>query len=155
MTNKIIMPPSTLGLWTVTTEGDCEGRTVKQLGTFIGHFDDVALHLADQAYYGLRMKYTTQKEQTLRKTGSEVEVSFDIETGTWDIGTYPRAEIVRIWLKNNDRTEVAVKEGKYYACVKLLGARTSAERKKLADAIDREKLLNKLTDREKELLGVK
>lgn len=154
-TKKVILPPSTLGVWSVTTEGDEEGRSVRQLGAYVGHFDDVALHLADKAYYGLRMKYSSQHQQTLRKTGSEVQVSFDIDTGTWDQTTSERAESVRKWLQANGRTEVRIEDGQFYASVKLQGARTPTELKRLADKIERDNLLSRLTDREKELLGVK
>lgn len=37
---------SPIGEWKVTTEGDCEGRMVKDLGVFKGHIVDIALKLA-------------------------------------------------------------------------------------------------------------
>lgn len=41
------------GTWTVTTEGDCEGRSVAPLGNYQGTIEEIALHLADRAYYNL------------------------------------------------------------------------------------------------------
>jgi len=33
---------SPIGWWKVTTEGDCEGRSVRQCGTFYGHIAEIA-----------------------------------------------------------------------------------------------------------------
>ena len=44
------------GLWKVTTEGDVEGRTINDLGTYFGNISEIALHLADKAYYGLNFR---------------------------------------------------------------------------------------------------
>ena len=44
------------GLWEVTTEGDCEGRSRKGLGVFEGYLDDIAFYLANKAYYTLEFK---------------------------------------------------------------------------------------------------
>ena len=44
---------SVYGVWKVTTEADCEGRTVAQLGTYEGFVDDIAFSLADKCYYVL------------------------------------------------------------------------------------------------------
>ena len=30
------------GIWIVTTEGDCEGRSTRHLGVFQGYIDDIA-----------------------------------------------------------------------------------------------------------------
>ena len=53
------------GYWIVTTEGDCEGRTTKTLGTFKGYIDDIALSLANKCYYSLC--FTKIKEPTEEK----------------------------------------------------------------------------------------
>lgn len=44
------------GPWHVTTEGDDEGRTTRDLGNWRGPFDRVALGLADKAYYTLTIE---------------------------------------------------------------------------------------------------
>ena len=41
------------GTWEVTTEGDCEGRSVKKLGIFTGYFDEIAFALARKCCYAL------------------------------------------------------------------------------------------------------
>lgn len=45
---------SNYGTFEVTTEGDCEGRSVRHLGTFTGYIDEIAFALADKCYYSLR-----------------------------------------------------------------------------------------------------
>lgn len=47
------------GFWHVTTEGDCEGRSITDLGVFEGNIDTIALALADRCYYSLRFMSTT------------------------------------------------------------------------------------------------
>lgn len=42
------------GYWAVTTEGDVEGRTVRNLGVYFGYVDEIAFHLADKCYYVLK-----------------------------------------------------------------------------------------------------
>ena len=37
---------SPVGVWKVTTEGDCEGKTTRVLGTFKGHVSDIAMNLS-------------------------------------------------------------------------------------------------------------
>lgn len=52
-TQKTMTDP--YGMWRVTTEGDCEGRSVRDLGVYEGFFDEVALRLADKSYYSLTL----------------------------------------------------------------------------------------------------
>jgi hypothetical protein len=46
-------------IWKVTTEGDCEGRSVQQLGLFTGEIDDIAFYLKDKSYYKLTFREET------------------------------------------------------------------------------------------------
>lgn len=39
---------SNYGTFKVTTEGDCEGKSVRHLGTFTGYIDEIAFALADK-----------------------------------------------------------------------------------------------------------
>jgi hypothetical protein len=41
------------GIWVVTTEGDCEGRSTRNLGIYNGVVEEIALHLADKVEYQL------------------------------------------------------------------------------------------------------
>lgn len=59
-----------MGLWSVTTEGDCEGRTTKQLGEHVGNIFDIAKQLAGQSYYQLSFKrksHITKHEHEKKK----------------------------------------------------------------------------------------
>jgi hypothetical protein len=49
-------PVSPIGWWSVTTEGDEEGRSTTQLGTHYGHVAEIAFSLADKCYYALEFK---------------------------------------------------------------------------------------------------
>lgn len=51
-----VKPASPVGWWNVSTEGDCEGRTTTQLGTYYGHVAEIAFALADRCYYVLEFK---------------------------------------------------------------------------------------------------
>jgi hypothetical protein len=51
-----VKPASPVGWWSVSTEGDCEGRSTRQLGTHYGHVAEIAFALADKCYYVLEFK---------------------------------------------------------------------------------------------------
>lgn len=55
MTEKKINAPydNPFGIWHVTTEGDCEGRSPRDLGFHEGYIDEIALALADKCFYSL------------------------------------------------------------------------------------------------------
>ena len=44
------------GPWTVTTEGDCEGRATRHLGSYAGPIDRIAFALATRAEYVLEFE---------------------------------------------------------------------------------------------------
>jgi hypothetical protein len=140
---------SSYGYWKVTTEGDVEGRSTRDLGTFRGHIDEIAFHLANKCFYSLR--FTPIKENELipefLPNGKEVNISFDIDTGTWDMKPDKRVDYVKEILK--DRPEVEVEDGQYYASVKLISGK-----KKTKNEIIIEKALAKLTEEEKKVLGL-
>lgn len=103
--------------WHVTTEGDCEGKTTKDLGVHHGSLPDIALALAPSAFYSLQFKqmYVTQWSEVM--PAESVNVSFAIESGTWDMPSAQRVTWFRELLHGFDK--VCVSESKYYACVKL------------------------------------
>jgi hypothetical protein len=151
MTDKPM--PEAYGFWHVTTEGDCEGRTTRDLGTHEGFFDEVAFALGDKAYYGLRLDKVNPN--TLDKKAPktiEVQVSMDIGTGTWDLNGKERVTYFKKMLAGR---EVHVEEGQYYACVKLVRGGSPEAR----DRARREALIasaqSKLTAEEKEALGLR
>lgn len=134
------------GLWEVTTEGDCEGRSRKGLGIFEGYLDDIAFYLADKAYYTLEFKKISIpriSHEDVSMEQSEVDVLLDISSGTWDMSSEKR---VLEFKKLLSRRNVHVTKGQFYASVKLSQTPTEDER--------RQKALSKLTDEERKLLGL-
>ncbi|MNL91004.1 hypothetical protein D3C81_07300 [compost metagenome] len=104
------------GVWSVTTEGDCEGRDIKTLGTHEGYIDDIAFKLADKCYYSLCFSRVEEKEEPLKKEIKEVNITLAIKSGTWDFSPEERAKEVAKIFKGRP---VTVERGKYYASVLL------------------------------------
>jgi len=110
------------GIWEVSTEGDCEGRSITNLGIYSGYVDEIAFHLADKSLYKLRFKkldntkkYTKIDSYTPKK--KEVNISFDIESKTWDfIKTDDGHKEIKHIFRNRP---VTVNKCNYYASVTL------------------------------------
>lgn len=140
------------GTWTVTTEGDCEGRSTRNLGTHTGYLDDIAFALADQAYYGLRFDAVDPARLKGRpKTGTKVQVSLDIKTGSWDMDGKQRVKFFQGILK---RRNVHVKEGQYYACVELIDGSSKEAQAAARKEVMKNSALSKLSAEEREALGL-
>lgn len=140
---------SSYGYWKVTTEGDVEGRSTRDLGTFRGHIDEIAFHLADKCFYSLRFSPIEEKDliPEFNINRVEVNISFDINTGTWDMGSLQRVEYMKEVLK--DRTDVEVEEGNYYSSIKLVSKKIKSRNELL-----KEQALSKLSNEEKKVLGL-
>lgn len=134
------------GLFNVTTEGDCEGRTIKDLGTYEGYIDEIAFALADRCYYSLTFHQMNPEEVKLDMTPKrkEVNIELDIDSGTWDLKVKDRIKYFENLFKDRD---VKVSNGNSYAGVKISTNKKTKEEK-------RQEILNKLTDEEKEILGL-
>lgn len=133
---------NSFGVWTVTTEGDVEGRTITNLGVFEGHIDEIALHLADKCYYSLRFE-GVQPVKVFTPKKAYVDICLPIDSGTWDVGIDNRVACFREMFINRPVDVVASNS---YAAVRLV----SVEPLEIA----RQMALAKLTDEEKELLGL-
>ena len=122
------------GIWNVTTEGDCEGRTMKNLGVWEGYVDEIAFELADKCFYKLYFKpaQINKPNQIKRK---DVCISID-GLCSWDT---KREEEIRIAKNFFEDRNVFVDYGNF-------GLKISTEEKK-------EEILNKLTKQEREILG--
>jgi hypothetical protein len=107
-----------LGWWQVSTEGDVEGRSTRDLGTFYGYLDEIARVLSSKAYYALRFRKI--RNMDLPAQGGEprpkVDISFDIDSNTWDMPADRRAEYLRQILAGRP---VNVATGSNYASVEL------------------------------------
>jgi len=93
------------GVWEVTTEGDCEGRSITHLGTFTGYFDVIALNLAKSCYYTLDFK-RIDIGNNLVPTKNEVSVRI------WEMGN----NIKQYEQLLTDR-DVYIKESKFFKSV--------------------------------------
>lgn len=138
------------GIWTVTTEGDCEGRTVKHLGAFEGYLDEIAFALADKCAYSLQFKASNSLAH-ISKAGTKISISLDIDSGTWNMDEKGRAEFFRRMLAGRN---VSVKEGQYYASVVLVDGSSPEEILRKENELKKQKALAKLTDEERKLLGL-
>lgn len=126
------------GTFEVTTEGDCEGRTTKNLGVYTGFIDEIALHLADKChYYSLRFR-EIEIRTSFPATRDKVHVSFD--------SSFPLNVAQSVF---KDRP-VEVSDGQYYHS--FLISRELSQMEK--DEVIRRKALLKLTDKEREVLGL-
>lgn len=66
-----------VGVWSVSTEGDCEGRTMQSLGTHTGHIADIARSLAPQVSYRLYFSKVKCSGRTIPAKAVR-EVSIDV-----------------------------------------------------------------------------
>lgn len=67
------------GYWQVTTEADCEGRSMKTLGFFKGNYAEIALALADKCCYSLHFARIPVEDMELpvtKEDGRTVCVTF-------------------------------------------------------------------------------
>lgn len=131
------------GTWKVTTEGDCEGRTVTDLGTYTGFIDEIAFALGRKCYYVLNFKAVSLSTPKLTPLTSKVNIQLDVGSGTWDIGDTKRVAFAKELFKGRD---VKVTPCNYYATFTIEAG--NAEQTKRANA------LSKLTPEERSLLGL-
>lgn len=144
----MIKPPydNVYGLWKVTTQGDCEGRSIRDLGTYEGNIDEIAFALADECFYSLNFKAVDPHDHKLDMTPKRktVDIQLDVGSGTWDMMPKDRAIAVSGLMQNRP---VTVSESNFYGCVKLSTNKKTKEEKK-AEA------LAKLSPEERRLLGL-
>lgn len=129
------------GTWAVTTEGDVEGRTVRQLGTHTGYIDEIALYLADRAYYKLSFKAVTPIKDYKTPSRSIVDVDVDGLDGK------NLSEVMEFFV---DR-DIIIDDSSLYHSFKIKSP--NAAEIKLENA--RRTALAKLSDDDKLILGIK
>lgn len=137
------------GLWRVTTEGDCEGRSVRDLGVHSGYLDEIAFALADKCYYSLCFKLVEPLQLDVPQR-SKVNIMLDIDSGTWDMQGSQRINFVANLLKDRD---VSVNPCSYYASVELVMGKTAEQQKQREIEMLRKQALSKLSDAERKALG--
>lgn len=137
---------SVYGLFNVTTEGDCEGRSIRDLGTYEGYIDEIAFALADKCYYSLEFHQINPEEFKLDMIPKrkEVNIRLNIDSGTWDLEEKDKIKYFKNLFKDRN---IEVSNGNFYANVKISTNKKTKEEKK-------QEILNRLTDEEKEILGL-
>jgi hypothetical protein len=131
------------GMWKVTTEGDVEGKTTRDLGTHEGNLDDIAFMLGGKVGYTLEFRRVYPEKQ-LGETPpvSKVHVSL-ADAG---LASLPPAERAKYFSDMLIDRPCIVSEGQYYDSVVLT---MPEERRKAAEL---QKALSKLEDSEIEVL---
>ena len=134
------------GTYKVTTEADCEGRTTRDLGTYTGYIDEIAFALADKCYYNLCFHKVEPEVLDMTPKKDTVTISLDIDSGTWDLKN-GNGEALRFF-KNffADKDLKVVSTSGYGSCTITTHKETIEEK--------REKILDKLNDEEKKILGL-
>lgn len=143
-TNKTWMNP--IGYWDVSTEGDCEGRSMRRLGIFKGHFADIALALADKCCYTLWFTKVDEDKMILPKiqTKDEVDIAFSDSTG---VDCFEMCKELRPILEKDN---IFVTRGGYTGHIKVSREETVEMKKAKAIA----KLKGVLNDEEMSILGL-
>jgi hypothetical protein len=155
---------SPLGWWSVSTEGDCEGRTTTQLGTFYGHVAEIAFSLADKVCYSLKFKewrddVAGPKERPkYNATKKSVWISLESDSNTCGMDSESRAIWMEKWMNITD-PKVYVRDtdaggARYYAAVFLSLDNNGEKEEAIRLQRARNTALNKLTPAEKKLLGL-
>lgn len=133
------------GTFKVTTEGDCEGRSIRDLGVYTGYIDEIAFALADKCFYSLYFTLVeppTALDLTPKK--DTVRISLDIESGAWDFNVADAMEYFKEFFADRD-VEVTGTHG-YGSCTISTHKETIEEKK--------QKILQKLSNEEKQILGL-
>ena len=135
-----------VGFWEVSTEGDCEGRSMKRLGIFNGHFCDIAFGLADKCCYSLHFKKIDPAEMIVPTGRQREKVQI-----TFSDAPYREPNIVIDGVRKiANPINIDVEKGMWNGHVTLYKPVSAEERKAKALA----KAKEKLTPEELEALGL-
>lgn len=144
------------GIWHVTTEGDCEGRTTRDLGVHEGYLDEIAFDLAPQAEYTLTFNppEAAHVRTAVPSLHDHVNVNMGYRFGLSSMTEPGRANFFKRLLEGRP---VQVESSNFYASATLKRTITpemKAQAEALALKLKREAALAKLTPAERKLLGV-
>lgn len=132
------------GTFKVTTEGDCEGRSTRDLGIHTGYIDQIAFALADKCFYTLNFTLVEPKSLDLTPKKDTVKISLDTESGAWEFNSKEAMAYFKDFFSDRD-VEVVDTHG-YGSCTISTHKETIEEKK--------QKILQKLSDEEKQILGL-
>lgn len=115
---------SPVGIWEVSTEGDNEGRTKKNLGFFRGHVADIALYLQGEQCYTLIFNPVKENpiiDVTNGRVKGMVDIAFGIESDTWDLRKDECTSSIEAWLNTEEsKSHFTVETSNYFASVKIV-----------------------------------
>ncbi len=132
------------GFWEVTTEGDCEGRSVSRLGIYEGYIDEIALALADKCYYSLCFVAINIHSLDMTPTRKTVDVTFGVNSGTWAMTPKECVPAIKEVMKERPiQVEQSCRTG---AVVFTTETKTKEEK--------RREVLAKLSPEERQILGL-
>lgn len=146
MIEKKIKAPydNPFGVWHVTTEGDCEGRSTRDLGIYEGYIDEIALALADKCYYSLYFVAVNIHSLNMTPTRKTVDVTFGVNSGTWAMTSKECVTAVKEVMKDRPiQVEQSCRTG---AVVFATETKTKEEK--------RQEILAKLSPEERQILGL-
>lgn len=103
------------GFWTVSTYGDCEGKTTNDLGTVKGHFNDVIAYFSSKSYYKIWL--TKVAPPNYPELNNEMPTS-DSVIVTNKINGKERS--LNVWRAIAKERGWRVEEGPQYNCVKVV-----------------------------------
>jgi len=138
-------------VWQVTTESDVEGEHNQNLGTFTGKLHDIAFHLAKFQYYKLTFTEIELPKLTYSPTKDIVNITVytldrDFNIKLANAHSFERAKIIQDAF-NEKNIEINVSPSTMFNSVQLnLRSKT--------DELKKQQALSKLTDEEKQLLGL-
>lgn len=132
------------GTFKVTTEGDCEGRSTRDLGIHTGYIDEIAFALADKCFYTLNFTLVEPTSLDLTPKKDTVKISLGIDSGAWDFNVVDAMDYFKDFFSDRD-VEVVGTHG-YGSCTISTHKETIEEKK--------EKILQKLSNEEKQILGL-
>lgn len=137
------------GLWKVSTEGDCEGRSTRQLGIFRGNYYEIALYLAEHCCYTLRFEKLDENKFNCPKvwTRDEVDVSFA------DCIGIDRKEMLKNVPQYAPDKDFEFTFGRWDGGIKIIRPRSEDEKAAAIKAKAMEKVMRVLSKEEREALG--
>lgn len=114
---------SPIGWWNVTTEGDEEGRSTRQLGLHYGHVAEIAFWLAIHNFYKLTFEAKgliplNTAIMRYEATARSVYIALDYTSKIDDLSKDEQVKWFTNWFGDTD-PKITITTGCYYNSVKL------------------------------------
>lgn len=121
---KTIAKHNPIGWWSVTTEGDCEGRGTRDIGAFYGHVAEIAFSNRQKACYTLGFEpiydmvdLKFRPDVVVKANNDETEIKVHIRFSYSMLnGTTPNPKAIAVWM---DADGIVVSKSNYYDSILL------------------------------------